>query len=214
MTTLVILALIAIWATVLIYPILRARTEGGFGDSIGTFRRHLSVLERAAPNSVSPANRLRLPQSPGIPPYRPGVRGRAGSGPARSVPGRRYSPAAATAATVRRRKLQRRRRDVLFTLLTGMIGSLLLGFIPGLSMMLVVCAGFVVLLAGYVGLLIRLRNLATEREMKLTLLPPAPAQVALGLSAAERKRMAGGGGYTLPDGYGAASDLLMRRPAN
>ena len=211
-----ILVLIAIWATVLIYPILRARTEGGFGDSIGTFRRHLSVLERAAPNSVSPANRLRLPQSSGIPPYRPTVRGRAGAGPAsRSVAGRRYPTAAAPAATARRRKLQRRRRDVLFTLLTGMIGSLLLGFIPGLSMMLVVCAGFVVLLAGYISLLIRLRNLATEREMKLTLLPaPAPSQVALGLSAAERQRIAERGGYTLPDGYGAASDLLMRRPAN
>ena len=211
----VILVLIAIWATVLIYPILRARTEGGFGDSIGTFRRHLSVLERAAPNSVSPANRLRLPPS-SIPPYRPGVPGRAGAGPAtRSVAGRRYPPAAAPAATARRRKLQRRRRDVLFTLLTGMIGSLLLGFIPGLSMMLVVFAGFLILLAAYIGLLIRLRNLANEREMKLTFLPgPAPAQVALGASAAERQRIAGGGGYTLPDGYGAASELLMRRPAN
>ena len=82
-------------------------------------------------------------------------------------------------------------------------------------MMLLVFAGFVVLLAAYIGLLIRLRNLATEREMKLTLLPaPAPAQVALGLSAAERQRIAGGGAYTLPDGYGGASDLLMRRPAN
>jgi hypothetical protein len=104
---------------------------------------------------------------------------------------------------------------VLFTLLAGIIGSLLLGFIPGLSMMLLVCVGFVLLLAAYLGLLIRLRNVATEREMKLTFLPaPAPAQVALGASAAERQRIGRGGGYTLPDGYGAASDLLMRRPAN
>jgi hypothetical protein len=104
---------------------------------------------------------------------------------------------------------------VLFTLLTGIIGSLLLGFIPGLSMMLLVCAGFVLLLAAYLGLLIRLRTVAHEREMKLTFLPgPAPGQVALGVSAAERQRIAGGGGYTLPEGYGAASDLLMRRPAN
>jgi hypothetical protein len=214
LTTLVILVLIAIWATVLIYPILRARTEGGFGDSIGTFRRHLSVLERAAPNSVSPANRLRLPQSSsGIPPYRAGVGARAGTGAAsRSAGGRRYSPPVAPA---RRRKLQKRRRDVLFTLVTGIIGSLLLGLIPGLSMMLFVCAGFVLLLAGYVALLARLRSLATEREMKLTFLPrAAPAQVALGESAAERQRIAGGGGYTLPDGYGARSDMLMRRRAN
>jgi hypothetical protein len=81
-------------------------------------------------------------------------------------------------------------------------------------MMLFVCAGFVLLLAGYVGLLIRLRNLATEREMKLTFLPaPGPAQVALGVSAAERQRIAGGG-HPLPDAYDAHSDMLMRRPAN
>jgi hypothetical protein len=210
----VILVLIAIWATVLIYPILRARSEGGFGDSIGTFRRHLSVLERAAPNSVSPANRLRLPpSSSGIPPYRPGARARPGTGAGlRSPGGRRYAPPAVMA---RRRKLQKRRRDVLFTLVTGIIGSLLLGLIPGLSMMLFVCAGFVLLLAGYVSLLVRLRNLATEREMKLTFLPaPAPAEVALGVSAAERQRIAGGGAYTLPDSYRARSDMLMRRQAN
>ena len=104
---------------------------------------------------------------------------------------------------------------MLFTLLAGTIGSLLLGLIPGLSMMLFVCAGFVLLFAGYVGLLIRLRNLATEREMKLTFLPrPAPAHIALGVSAAERPRVGGDSGYALPDGYGAASDMLMRRQAN
>jgi predicted lipid-binding transport protein (Tim44 family) len=128
----------------------------------------------------------------------------------RPMAGRRYGVSAATA---RRRQAQKRRRDVLFTLLAGMIGSLLLGLIPGLSMMLYVCGGFVLLFLGYVALLIRLRTLATEREMKLTFLPgPAPARTGFA-SAAERPRAAGDG-YTLPAGYGAASDILMRRPAN
>jgi hypothetical protein len=115
----------------------------------------------------------------------------------------------------RRRKLQRRRRDVLFTLVTGVVGSFLLGLIPGLSMMLFVCAGFVLLVVGYVSLLVRLRNLVTEREIKLTFLPAAaPAQVALGVSAAERQRIFGRGGYTLPDNDRARADMLTRRPAN
>jgi hypothetical protein len=212
LTTLVILVLIAIWATVLMYPILRFRMQGGFGDSIGTFRRHLTVLERAAPNSVSPANRLRLPQSsPAVRPYGRWVRARTGP-PSQSVGGRRYPPPVALA---RRHKLQKRRRDVLFTLVAGIIGSFLLGLIPGLSMMLFVCAGFVLLFAGYVGLLVRLHHLATERQMRLAFLPAAaPAQIALGVSAAGRQRIFGRGGYALPDGYPARSDLLMRQPAN
>jgi hypothetical protein len=219
----VILILIAIWVAVLIYPLIRARTEGTLGDSIGSFRRHLSVLERAAPRSVSPANRLRvpIPQSAqsGIPPYRSLATGRGRTSPGvRPGAGRKYRTSAATA---RRRQAQRRRRDVLFTLVAGTLGSLLLGLIPALSMMLYVCLGFVLLALGYLALLIRLRTLATEREMKLTFLPgPAPARGGYSSSAGEQQRAAGapgaaGGAYTLPAGYGAtSSDLLMRRPAN
>ncbi|HSS08322.1 MAG TPA: hypothetical protein VLL25_00455 [Acidimicrobiales bacterium] len=215
MTALVILILIAIWVAVLIYPLIRARTEGGLGDSIGSFRRHLSVLERAAPRSVSPANRLRvpIPQSPqaGIPPYRSLTAGRGRTSPGgRRVAGPKYSTSAATA---RRRQAQRRRRDVLFALLAGTLGSLLLGLIPGLSMMLYVFFGFVLLFFGYIALLIRLRTLATEREMKLTFLPGPTPRAGYSSSAGERQRAAGGA-YTLPAGYGSASDLLMRRPAN
>jgi hypothetical protein len=103
---------------------------------------------------------------------------------------------------------------VLFTLLAGMIGSLLLGLIPGLSMMLYVCIGFLLLIVGYVALLIRLRTLASEREMKLTFLPgPASPRSRLEVPPTETPRVAGGG-YSLPAGYGSTSDLLMRRPAN
>ncbi|HEX4865029.1 MAG TPA: hypothetical protein VFV02_13230, partial [Acidimicrobiales bacterium] len=71
MTTVVLLVLAIIWG-VLLVSWLRSRTEGTFSDSVGTFRRHLSVLERAAPSTVAPANRLRSGPVAGrtsIPPY-------------------------------------------------------------------------------------------------------------------------------------------------
>jgi predicted lipid-binding transport protein (Tim44 family) len=71
----------------------------------------------------------------------------------------------------RRQQTQKRRREVLLALLAGTGGSLLLGLLPGLSVMLFVFAGFAVALFAYVALLIRLRNLAAEREMKLRFLP-------------------------------------------
>src|ERR1700736_4076076 len=72
LTTVVLLVLVVIWAAVLLTPLVRARADGALGDSIGSFRRHLSVLERAAPTTVSPANRLTIPPPRvATPPYRP-----------------------------------------------------------------------------------------------------------------------------------------------
>jgi hypothetical protein len=88
-----------------------------------------------------------------------------------------------------------------------MAGSLLLGLIPGLRVMLWVHVGFDVLFAVYVCLLIRLRTIATEREMKLTFLPPAPA----GYASYRRPRAADAGYGWAPAEYG---DLLARRSAN
>ena len=68
----VLLVLAIIWG-VLLVSWLRSRTEGTFSDSVGTFRRHLNVLERTTPSIVAPANRLRsgpVAGRTGIPPYR------------------------------------------------------------------------------------------------------------------------------------------------
>jgi hypothetical protein len=204
----VLLVLAGIWAAVLAAWFLRARAEGTLGDSVGMFSRHLSVLERAAPTTVRPANRLRTPAGQvAIPPYRP-------SSP-RYVPrapagGRRPPvayPYAASPAALRRRRAQKRRRDVLFALMAGMAGSLMLGLIPGLGVMLWVHVLLDVLFAGYVALLIRIRNLSTEREMKLTFLPPAPVPA---YGAYDGPRATGSYGRAAT-GYG---ELLSRRPAN
>src|SRR5579884_2449532 len=72
LTTVVLLVLAMIWAAVLIVPLVKARADGTFSDSVGTFRRQITVLERAAPGTVKPANRLRGPVAGStIPPYRP-----------------------------------------------------------------------------------------------------------------------------------------------
>ena len=158
----VLLILAGIWAAVLV-PWVRSRVEPGPADSIGDFRRQLGVLQRTGPATVAPANRLR------VPPYQPGVPTPYGAHYAvrRSVPS---SPEAA-----RRARTLKRRRDVLFTLLGGMTGTLLLGMLPPFRMLLVLHVLLDLAFAGYVSLLVRMRNAAAEREMKLRFLPGASA---------------------------------------
>ena len=177
----VLLVLAVVWGVLLI-SWFRSRTQGGFSDSVGTFRRHLSVLERAAPARVAPANRLHAGVIAGrsVPAYRSAALPASGRGPAYpsgpprlgSRPGAALRPP--TATTRRRRQLQKRRRDVFFALLAGVLASLVLAFIPGLSVMWSVQIIFDLALLGYVALLIRMRNLAAERELKLRFMPSHP----------------------------------------
>ena len=82
-----------------------------------------------------------------------------------------------------RSRVQKRRRDVMLTLAGAMLGTLALSFVPGLGVLLVVHVLLDVLFAAYVALLIRLRGLAAEREMKLRFLPGSnqPVEPALAL---------------------------------
>jgi hypothetical protein len=75
---------------------------------------------------------------------------------------------------------QKRRRDILFGLLAAMAGSLLLGFLPPLRVMWGLHVVLDVLFVGYVALLVHLRNVALEQEMKVSFLPPSnPPEPAL-----------------------------------
>ena len=56
-----------------------------------------------------------------------------------------------------------------------MAGSALLAMIPGLGIMWMVNVVIDVMFVAYVALLVRMRNVAAEREMKLTFLPTARA---------------------------------------
>jgi hypothetical protein len=168
----VLLVLAIVWG-VLLVSWLRSRTEGTFSDSVVTFRRHLTVLERATPATVAPANRLRTgpiagrSRSAHRSPARPGAATRSGS-TIHPVSGGLRPP---SAARLRRRQVQKRRRDVFFALLAAVVGTFLLCIIPGLSLLWPVQAALDLVFVGYVALLIRLRNLAAERELKLTFLP-------------------------------------------
>lgn len=151
----VLLFLAVIWAAVLVPPMLRARAEGRPADSIGTFRRQLHVLQRTGPVVMAPAHSMRLarPTGYGLP----------------AVPVR-MSPEAA-----RRARTLKRRRDVLYGLLAAMGGTLLLGTLPSLRVLLGLHVVLDLLFAGYVALLVRMRNLTAERELKLRFIPPAGA---------------------------------------
>ncbi|MGH9278583.1 MAG: hypothetical protein ACRD12_10835 [Acidimicrobiales bacterium] len=164
--TLVLLILAVIWAAVLIPPALRARAEGRPADSITAFHRQLSVLRRTGPRTGRGDNH------DGEDTYGQGhvapVRLAAAYGT--QVGGRQAHAVAA------RRQARRRRRDVLNGLLATAAVTLALGAIPALRMLWVIHVVVDVLLIGFVALLIRQRNLATERDLKVRLLPTARRQ--------------------------------------
>ena len=147
----VLLILAVIWAAVLIPPLLGARAEGRPADSIGDFRRQLSVLRRAAPVGTPPANQL------------------AAYGAVPFVPG----PHTQSRQDAARRRTVKRRRDVFYALVTSMAGTLVLGMVPGFRVLLGLHLVLDALFVAYVALLVRMRNQAAEREMKVRFLPQA-----------------------------------------
>jgi hypothetical protein len=100
-----------------------------------------------------------------------------------------------------RQQIVRRRRLVLELLVALVVGSLAIGALPNLHLLWVMTALAAVLLGGYVGLLIQLRNVAgsgrprrlaagrqpgapgTERERAMSFVPPAEAGDLLRRSA-------------------------------
>ncbi|HEX7167836.1 MAG TPA: hypothetical protein VF230_12715 [Acidimicrobiales bacterium] len=148
----VLIVLAAIWAALLLPPILRARAENRPSGSISEFRRQLHTLAR-----TSPAGPLQLRATP--------------TGP---VPiNARRAPAARPSGLSRSRRSVKRRRDVFVGLLVAMVASAVLGFLPPLRALWAVHVVVDVLFAAYVAVLVYLRNLAAERDMKVRFLPTA-----------------------------------------
>jgi len=204
-----LLVLLLVWGA-LIVTWLRSRAhDGGFSDPVGTFNRHLRVLEKTAPTRYPAANQRRPPTMGTIAPYRPGSAG--GLGPMAGNRGLRPS----TPGALRRAQTQKRRRDVFFALLAGVVVSLLLAMVPGLHAMFYLQVLFDLLMGGYIALLVRIRNLATERELKLSYLRPNARPVAASQGRLARDIRSGGGypvdGYDYDYGYG---ELAVRRAAN
>jgi hypothetical protein len=215
LTTVVLLVLAILWGVLLVSG-LRSRSGNTFANSVGTFRHHLRVLERAAPPTVAPANRLRGGHM--APAYRSHVNVMPGQGvpvqgrPQMAVMGGRRVPV----ATYRRRQAQKRRRDVFFTLLVGAVGSFAVAMIPGVSVMWPVQGLFDVLLILYVALLIHMRNAAAERELRATFGPgprPRPARPRPGYDMGGSYGQLGLQPATYDFG-GSYGELGLRRAAN
>lgn len=172
--SLVVLVILAIvWAVFLLPQLFRARAERS-NDSIGAFRRQLSVLERTSPVSQGSVTRFRPAMDARQHPVaRP-----------RATPQRRPTGASRSAAArphhAGRQLARKRRRDVFCGLLVAMGATLVLGLVPALRMVLVLHVVIDLLFVGYVALLVRARNLATERELKVRFLPsPTSVQPTL-----------------------------------
>ena len=162
----VFVILAVVWAAVLVPPYLRSRAEARPADSIGHFRRQLATLQRTGPRADLPLTGIFAAAPRHTPP----------------VPVAAHRSARALAAHVRstpRARAQRRRREVVAALLTAMGLTLGLAFLPGLRVMWLVHVVFDVLFGLYVVLLLRMRNLAAEREMKVRFLPGVPVEPAL-----------------------------------
>lgn len=165
----VLLILAAVWGVFLVPQVMRARADRGPADSIGSFRNQLSMIEQSLPGAgsrgrVSHLAARRQPQVPAYTAYNPMPVG----APVRAAG---YLPPT-------RSELQKRRRDVLLTLLAAVIATLALGllFRPALLLNGIADVAF----AGYVALLVRARTIATEREMKVRYLPgPMPAPMRM-----------------------------------
>ena len=160
MGVVVLIVLAAVWAAVLLPPIIRGRSEHRPSGSITDFRRQLHVLARTSPNAVGRANLHAVSPGRVVPMRRPLPTHVAPAGPLRLG---------------RRRETVKRRRDILVGLLVAMAGSLVLGLLPPLRALWAVHVVLDVLFVAYVAALVYLRNLAAEREMKVRFLPSVAA---------------------------------------
>ena len=174
----VFIVLAAVWAAVLIPPALRARAERSPGDTIKAFKRQQSVLRRTGPrgHQSSVADHWSRPPAPLAPPLAPLSRhnapaARTPRGPRVLAPQPAWGGTRSTASISARSRTLRRRRDVLAALVVAAVSTLALGALPPLRMFWTAHLVFDVLLVAYVTVLVRQRNAAAEREMKVRFLP-------------------------------------------
>jgi len=158
----IIVVLLLVWGGVGAWWFL-SRPENHSTDSIGTFRHQLRVLERTGPTTVSPAYRMETDDL-----------GVYGASPAQTGLGLGRPPVAVPSpAASRRRRVQKRRREVFYGLVASIVGSVVLGLLPGLSVMWLLAGILTAVLALYVIVLMQLRASAAERAQKVRFLADA-----------------------------------------
>ena len=163
MTTLLTLVILAVlWVAVLLPGYLRNRTTR-HSDSVVSFRRLVTTLERTGPDGGLRWRGSLPPRIGGISP----------------IPVQR--PAASPMMPTGRGMVRRRRRDILLTLLGAAVITLVLAVLlggPAIWFHLLADA----MVATYVGLLVQVRRSEAERSAKVRYLPAprsAPEPAAL-----------------------------------
>lgn len=171
----VLVVLAVLWGAFFLWPMLSGRSSGRRADSIGDFSYRLGVIGktgghgRRRRSAQPPAIPVAMP--PAIPPARP-LRAAGSPGPV-------GSPLSVVRSSAMSRS-QRRRRDVLLLLGVAVLSTLLLAVFAGNPLFWLVQLFTDVLLASYLVLLVRMKQVATERRAKVHYLPappPAPALV-------------------------------------
>lgn len=173
----VLLLLVLVWAVVLGPSLLRRSAQRRSTDSIGAFHRQLRVLRPIGPSLVDPVHRL----DTSLPATHIDANLRGGSSQglivvrqdgALPVSGQHVgAPSVRRPDPYFRPEACKRRRDVLVALLFVVVSTGLAGAIPSARPLLAVTGVGVVALVAYVAILVRLRNGAREREVKLRYLP-------------------------------------------
>lgn len=231
MTLLVVLILVVLWAAVLGPRIVRRLREREPLGSVDSFYHELHLLDRAAPKTVAPANRLEtayagrvgpgasgypsvssMPGRPSLVLLRPLGAGDQPERPDRPADGRPVDPGlganrslAARDRAYRVRQSRRRRRDIFLALLATIAVTGLLGTMHSFRSLwdLTVVAG--VLLVAYVALVVRAEQMAAASRAR-----PRAADPGLQRRRVDRQTVTGrsdrqlagyGGGYG-EDGYG------------
>jgi hypothetical protein len=165
----VLVVLAVLWGAFFLWPILSGRSSGKRADSIGDFSYRLGVIGKTGGHSL---RRRRAPQPeaipvampPSIPPARP--LGAAGAPSSSRV---------AIARPAAMSRSQRRRRDVLLVLGVGVLSSLLLAIVAGNPLFWLVQGLTDVLLVAYLALLLRMKQVESERQTKVHYLPAPPS---------------------------------------
>jgi hypothetical protein len=161
----VVLFIVAmLWALYLV-SWAKSRTEHRSVDSISTFNKHLSVLERTTPGRSSAPTRIAgspVPQRAGASLARP------------AFAPTNYRPAG---SVMSRRQARERRKNVLCLLAGAAVVTLTATvFVGGPMLYLQLLTDL--LLVGYVVALVQMRRLAEERQQKVRYLPTAPERPA------------------------------------
>ncbi len=171
----VLIVLAVLWGAFFLWPILSGRSSGRRVDSIGDFSYRLGVIGKTGGHNrrrraeQPPAIPVAMP--PSIPPARPlgaAVGGRVPAG----------NPLTVVRSSAMSRS-QRRRRDVLLLLGVAVFSTLLLAVFAGNPLFWLVQLFTDVLLAGYLVLLVRMKQTAMERRAKVHYLPTPPSAPSL-----------------------------------